>query len=52
MGVNIGRIRMKNPVLVASGTYGYGEEYQEFVDINKLGTIEYKRDFVILEHIK
>jgi dihydroorotate dehydrogenase (NAD+) catalytic subunit len=37
--VNIAGIVMKNPVMVASGTFGFGEEYNQFYDINKLGAI-------------
>jgi len=37
--VSIGKLRLKNPVLVSSGTYGIGEEYAEFLDIGKLGGI-------------
>lgn len=40
--VNIGGIRMKNPVMVASGTFGYGPEYADIVDLNKLGAIVVK----------
>ena len=32
-------IRMKNPVMVASGTFGFGKEYSDLVDLNKLGAI-------------
>lgn len=39
MSVDIGGIRMKNPVMVASGTFGYGREYSELMDISKLGAI-------------
>lgn len=39
LAVNIGGIRMKNPVMAASGTFGYGEEYSQLIDINKLGAI-------------
>ena len=35
--VKIGELELKNPVLTASGTFGYGEEFSDFVDINKLG---------------
>lgn len=35
----IGRIKLKNPVMVASGTFGYGEEFAELVDLKKLGAI-------------
>ncbi len=37
--VKIGNITLKNPVTVASGTFGYGEEYSELIDLNKLGGI-------------
>lgn len=37
--VNIAGIKMKNPVTVASGTFGYGREFEEFIDLNKLGGI-------------
>ncbi len=39
LSVNIAGIKLKNPVLTASGTFGYGEEYAEFVDLNKLGGV-------------
>jgi len=35
----IGDLTLKNPVITASGTFGYGEEYLDFLDINKLGGI-------------
>ena len=37
--VNLCGIKMKNPVTVASGTFGYGREYAEYIDLNKLGGI-------------
>jgi dihydroorotate dehydrogenase (NAD+) catalytic subunit len=37
--VNIGNLKLKNPVMTASGTFGYGEEYAEFVDLNVLGAV-------------
>jgi len=40
--VNIGHLKLKNPVMTASGTFGYGEEYSEFVDLNRLGAIVVK----------
>lgn len=40
--VKIGAIRMKNPVMVASGTFGYGPEYADLVDINRLGAVVVK----------
>jgi dihydroorotate dehydrogenase (NAD+) catalytic subunit len=42
LAVNVGGIRMKNPVMVASGTFGYGVEYAPFVDLNALGAIVVK----------
>ncbi len=35
--VNIANLLLKNPVLTASGTFGYGEEFSDFIDLNKLG---------------
>ncbi len=40
--VKIGSLKLKNPVMTASGTFGYGDEYAEFVDVNKLGAIVVK----------
>ena len=37
--INFAGIEMKNPVTVASGTFGYGREYAEFFDLGKLGAI-------------
>ena len=37
LSVNIGKLKLKKPVLTASGTFGYGEEYADFVDLNRLG---------------
>jgi dihydroorotate dehydrogenase (NAD+) catalytic subunit len=34
--VNLAGIEMKNPITVASGTFGYGREFSEFIDLNKL----------------
>jgi dihydroorotate dehydrogenase (NAD+) catalytic subunit len=42
LSVMIGKLRLKNPVMTASGTYGYGEEYAEFIDLNRLGAIVVK----------
>ena len=39
LNVTIGHLKLKNPVMTASGTFGYGEEYSEFIDLNKLGAI-------------
>ena len=37
--VNIAGIKMKNPVTVASGTFGYGREFAQYIDLNQLGGI-------------
>lgn len=37
--VNIGKLRLKNPVIVASGTFGYADEFKGFVDLKKIGGI-------------
>jgi len=39
LSINIGGLKLKNPVLLASGTVGYGNEIAEFTDLNKLGGI-------------
>ena len=39
LSVEFAGIKLKNPVLTASGTFGYGEEFADFVDLNKLGGI-------------
>ena len=40
--IQIGDITLKNPVMTASGTYGYGLEYSDFIDLSKLGGIVVK----------
>ncbi len=42
MSVNIAGVEWKNPVTVASGTFGSGAEFDEFVDLNKLGAVTTK----------
>ncbi len=37
LSVNIGKLQLSNPVMTASGTFGYGEEFTPFIDINRLG---------------
>ena len=39
LNVNIGNLKLKNPVMTASGTFGYGTEYSDFIDLTKLGGI-------------
>ena len=36
LSVNIGKLEMSNPVMTASGTFGYGLEFQDFVDWKRL----------------
>jgi dihydroorotate dehydrogenase (NAD+) catalytic subunit len=42
MSVKIGTLKLKNPIMTASGTFGYGGEYVDYVDLNKLGAIVVK----------
>lgn len=42
LSVNFAGVEMKNPVTVASGTFGSGAEYKDFVDLNKLGAVTTK----------
>lgn len=37
--VNIGKLELQNPVMTASGTFGYGTEFADFVDLNRIGGI-------------
>ena len=39
LSVNIAGLRLKNPVMTASGTFGYGKEYADFFDLNRLGAL-------------
>lgn len=39
LAIELAGISLKNPVMVASGTFGYGEEYAQLVDLNRLGAI-------------
>lgn len=42
LSVKIASLRLKNPIITASGTFGYGQEYSEFLDLNRLGAIVVK----------
>lgn len=42
LSVRLGPLRLKNPVMVASGTFGYGQEYEDFLDLDKIGAIVVK----------
>ncbi len=46
--VKIGNLKLQNPVMTASGTFGYGKEFEDFTDLNKLGGIIVKG--TTLEH--
>ena len=39
LSVEIGKLKLKNPIMTASGTFGYGEEFTDFIDLNRLGGI-------------
>lgn len=42
LGVEIGGLKLKNPVMTASGTFGYGVEFEDLLDLNRLGAIVVK----------
>ncbi|MBD5179053.1 MAG: dihydroorotate dehydrogenase [Muribaculaceae bacterium] len=42
LNVNIGSLQLKNPVMTASGTFGYGSEFADFMDLSSLGGIVVK----------
>jgi len=42
MGIDLGPLRLNNPVMTASGTFGYGKEFAAFMDLNRLGAIVVK----------
>jgi dihydroorotate dehydrogenase (NAD+) catalytic subunit len=39
LSVCIGKLELKNPVIAASGTFGYGQEFENFIDLSQLGAI-------------
>jgi dihydroorotate dehydrogenase (NAD+) catalytic subunit len=39
LGINIGDLHFKNPVMTASGTFGYGPEFDDFMDVSRLGAV-------------
>jgi dihydroorotate dehydrogenase (NAD+) catalytic subunit len=39
LSVKLGKLKLRNPVMVASGTFGYAEEFADFTDLKKLGAI-------------
>lgn len=44
LSINISRVEMSNPVMTASGTFGYGLEFQDFVDLEKIGGIRVRHN--------
>ncbi|MDD5455405.1 MAG: dihydroorotate dehydrogenase [Candidatus Margulisbacteria bacterium] len=40
--VKLGKLELQNPIITASGTFGYGEEFEDFLNIDKLGAITLK----------
>lgn len=42
LSINLNGLSLKNPVILASGTAGYGYEYDDFIDVNKLGGVSVK----------
>ena len=39
LSVNLNGLELKNPIMTASGTYGYASEYNDFIDVSKLGAV-------------
>jgi len=50
LSVKIGKLDLKNPVMVASGTFGYAEEFKDFFDLKKLGAIVTKTITIRARH--
>jgi dihydroorotate dehydrogenase (NAD+) catalytic subunit len=42
LSAKLGKLKLKNPVMTASGTFGYGDEYSEFVNLNNIGAVVVK----------
>lgn len=42
LNIKVGTLQLKNPVMTASGTFGYGTEYSDFIDISRIGGIVVK----------
>lgn len=39
LSVKIGKLKLKNPIITASGTFGYADEYEEFINLNNIGAV-------------
>src|SRR5258705_941936 len=46
LSVNVGALRLANPIIAASGTFGYGLEFAHLVNLNRLGGVVTKRIFL------
>ena len=42
LSVNVAGMALRNPIMTASGTFGYGEEFSQYVNLNTLGGIDTK----------
>src|SRR3954466_14763562 len=42
LSIELAGIRLRNPVIAASGTFGYGEEFKRFVDLKRIGAVVVK----------
>ncbi len=42
LSVHLGRLHLKNPIATASGTFGYGLEFTDYLDLSSLGAISVK----------
>ena len=49
LSVEICGVRLKNPVIAASGTFGFGREYNEIYDISKIGGVSTKGQVFVLK---
>ena len=47
LSVQIGTLRLKNPLIAASGCFGYGTEYEDIVDLASLGGVAVKGLFLV-----
>ena len=50
--VKIGQLEMKNPVMTASGTFGYGVEFQDFVPLDQIGGIIVKGTILVCTRLQ
>ena len=48
--IQLAKLQLKNPVMTASGTFGYGTEYADFIDISRIGGIVVKGPVLVSEN--